>query len=97
VRRRVSGETPTLNHNGGGPSSGGESSVMVRQMPLMEMESPSAASLRIVGHCESVREVPPPPVAVESRADRFVTAGVKRLGEYGCVYVYMYVVPGEIS
>jgi len=71
VLRSVSGATPTLKEVLA-------NSVTVRQVPLIEMLSPSAASSRIVSHSEIVREVPPPPDAVESREVRFVTASFGR-------------------
>jgi hypothetical protein len=49
-------------------------SVTVRQVPFIEMLSPSPASSRILPHSEIVRDVPPPPEVVESRDERFVTA-----------------------
>ena len=78
MRRRVSGAMPTLNHDGGDVVvlEEGGSSVMVRQVPLTQMESPSWASERKVGseEVEMVREVPEPPVAEGSRGRRDVTA-----------------------
>ena len=49
---------------------------MVRQVPLTLMESPRAASERNVGSEVGVmvRDVPLPPVEVESRGRREVTA-----------------------
>ena len=57
MRRRVSGETPTLN-------SDAVKEVMVRQVPFILMLSPKWASVRISAQLEIVREVPPPPAAV---------------------------------
>lgn len=71
VLRNVSGETPTLNEDL-------SNSVTVRQVPLIEILSPSAASSRMVSHSEMVSEVPPPPEVVESREVRFVTASPGR-------------------
>ena len=71
MRRRVSGETPTLN-------SDGVKEVMVRQVPFMLILSPKWASARMSAHLEIVREVPPPPAAVSSWASRAVTAGYVR-------------------
>ena len=71
VRRSVSGDIPTLK-----VFSALENSVMVRHVPLMEMESPRAASARNEGRSEvaMVREVPEPPELVESRSCSVVTA-----------------------
>ena len=54
---------------------GSSSSVMVRQVPLQQMLSPSLASDKIRGHEDMVSEVPPPPVDVESRDARVEIAG----------------------
>ena len=54
VRRRVSGAMPTLKEDG-------VKDVMVRQVPLTEMESPRAASSRIAEALEIVMVQPPPP------------------------------------
>ena len=71
MRRRVSGETPTL-------KSDGVKDVMVRQVPFMLILSPKWASVRMSAQLEIVREVPPPPAAVSSWASRAVTAGYVR-------------------
>jgi hypothetical protein len=63
VRRRVSGATPTLKDVA-------SCSVMVRQVPFTEMESPRWASVRISGQSEMVREVPLPPEELGSRGVR---------------------------
>ena len=55
----------------------GRSSVIVRQVPLQEMLSPSLASDKIRGQEVMVSEVPFPPVDVESRERRVEIAGVK--------------------
>lgn len=68
VRRRVSGETPTLN-------SVDVKDVIVRHVPLILMLSPRWASVRISSQSEMVREVPPPPDEVSSWDSRAVTAG----------------------
>ena len=44
-----------------------EKSVIVRQVPFTEMESPRAASERMVGQEVMVREVPVAPEALASR------------------------------
>jgi len=67
VRRSVSGEMPTLNDVGA-------SSVMVRQVPLIAIESPRAASERKACVLEIVAEQPPPPEDVESCWSRDVIA-----------------------
>lgn len=87
VRRRVSGAQPTLkNHEDSGPVL--ENSVMVRQVPFTEMLSPRAASGRMVGQEEMVRDVPEPPVAEESRGLSSVTArGDVRVVVLGELYV----------
>lgn len=73
VRRRVSGAHPTLKyHDDSSPLL--LNSVMVRQVPFTEIESPRIASPRIVEQEEMVREVPPPPEDVESREFSSVTA-----------------------
>ena len=71
MRRRVSGETPTLN-------SDVVKEVMVRQVPFVLILSPKWASVRMSAQSEIVREVPPPPAAVSSWASRAVTAGYVR-------------------
>lgn len=68
VRRRVSGEMPTVKEVG-------VKEVMVRQVPLMLMLSPRWASSRMEGQ-EMVRDVPPPPAEVSSWGWREVTAVV---------------------
>lgn len=50
------------------------SSVMVRQVPLMHMLSPSLASLRIEEALEMISEVPLPPDSVSSNCWSEVTA-----------------------
>jgi len=67
VLRNVSGATPTLKDDL-------SNSVTVRQVPLTEILSPSATSLRMESHCEIVREVPPPPDEVESTLTSFDAA-----------------------
>ena len=67
VRRSVSGDTPTLNDD---PSN----AVRVRHAPLTLILSPSEASERISAQSEMVREVPLPPLALESRLLSSVTA-----------------------
>ena len=51
--------------------------MMVRQVPFMEMLSPSLASKRIRGQEVMVREVPLPPEEVGSRG---VRAEITKLG-----------------
>lgn len=77
VRRRVSGETPTVNWEG-------VKEVTVKQVPLMLMLSPKWASVRISAQSEIVIEVPPPPAAVSSCFSRRVTAGYVSLAEKKC-------------
>src|SRR5271155_2263175 len=67
VLLRVSGATPTLKVVL-------SNSVTVRQVPLMEMLSPSIAPSRIGPQSEIVRDVPPPPDVDESRSLRLETA-----------------------
>ena len=64
MRRSVSGEMPTTKATCF--SEAGSKDVMVRQVPLMLILSPSLASSRISAQSEMVREVPPPPAEVSS-------------------------------
>ena len=72
VRRRVSGDRPTLKDMG---DEGGFRAVMVRQVPLILILSPRWASERISVQSPIVREVPPPPPSVSSRCSRARMAG----------------------
>ena len=92
VRRRVSGAAPILKyHDDSSPLL--LNSVMVRQVPLTETESPSWASSRIEEHFPMVRDVPPPPEEVESKELSSVTAVVE--SELGSLNRCIILVGGE--
>ena len=72
VRRRVSGETPTVKWVGVVVEvSSAVSEVMVRQVPFMEMESPRWASVR-----RGVQEVMVRVVPVVGEVSRVLMAGL---------------------
>lgn len=90
VRRKVSGAAPILKYHVD-LSPWLLNSVMVRHVPLTEMESPRCASPRMSAQLEMVREVPPPPEEVLSRELSSVTAVRKEWSDSAscCRYFFL--------